>query len=55
VISAISTVGAVFLAAPVGLLFDGTPTPLAIAIFLEAAAGLALMRLMMHRDTAKVA
>ncbi|SHH16550.1 multidrug effflux MFS transporter [Marivita hallyeonensis] len=50
VISAVSTVGAVFLAAPVGLLFDGTPIPLAVAIFLEAAAGLVLMQLMMQRE-----
>ena len=52
VISAVATVGAVILAVPVGLLFDGTPIPLAIAIFLEAAAGLMLMRLMMQRDAA---
>lgn len=55
VISSIATVGAVFLAAPVGLLFDGTPVPLAIAIFLEAVAGLWLMRLMMQRDAQMIA
>ena len=55
VISAVATVGAVILAVPVGLLFDGTPIPLAIAIFLEAAAGLMLMRLMMQRDAAHAA
>jgi len=55
VISAFATVGAVFLAAPVGLMFNGTPIPLAIAIFLEALAGLWLMRLMMQRDAQSVA
>lgn len=55
VISSVSTIGAVFLAVPVALMFDGTPTPLAIAIFLEAAAGLALMRLMMLRDAEHMA
>ena len=55
VISAVATIGAVFLAVPVGLLFDGTPIPLAIAVLLEAAAGLALTRLMMQRDAERSA
>lgn len=50
VIGAVATVVGVALAIPVGLLFDGTPVPLAIAIFLEAAAALWLMRLMMQAD-----
>lgn len=43
---AVSTVFAAILAAPVGLAFDGTPMPLAIAIAAEAALGVALMRWM---------
>lgn len=50
VIGSVATVVGVTLAIPVGLLFDGTPIPLAIAIFLEAAAALWLMRLMMQAD-----
>lgn len=50
IISAMSTVGAVSLAIPVGLLFDGTPVPLSIAIFVEALAALWLMRLMMMAE-----
>lgn len=51
VIGAVATVVGVTLAIPVGLLFDGTPVPLAVSIFLEAAVGLWLMRLMMQVDT----
>lgn len=48
VIGAVSTVCGVALAVPVGQLFDGTPLPLSIAIFLQAAAGVALMRMMVQ-------
>lgn len=55
VISAIATVGAVLLAAPVGLMFNGTPIPLSVAIFFEALTGVWLMRLMMQRDARNIA
>ncbi|MBM2320771.1 MULTISPECIES: multidrug effflux MFS transporter [Marivita] len=50
VISSVATVFGVALAVPVGLLFDGTPLPLSVAIFFQAALGLALMRLMVRVD-----
>jgi DHA1 family bicyclomycin/chloramphenicol resistance-like MFS transporter len=50
VIGSVATVVGVTLAIPVGLLFDGTPIPLAIAIFLESAIALWLMRMMMQAD-----
>lgn len=50
VISSVATVGGVALAVPVGLMFNGTPLPLAISIFLQATIGLALMRLMARVD-----
>ncbi|MDP4989912.1 MAG: multidrug MFS transporter, partial [Marivita lacus] len=50
VIGSVATVVGVTLAIPVGLMFDGTPTPLAAAIFLEATLALWLMRLMMQAD-----
>ncbi|MFA8384111.1 MAG: multidrug effflux MFS transporter [Pelagibaca sp.] len=50
VIGSVATVVGVSLAIPVGLMFDGTPIPLAAAIFLEAALALWLMRLMMQAD-----
>lgn len=50
VISSVATVCGVALAVPVGLLFDGTPLPLSISVFLQAALGLALMRLMVRVD-----
>jgi DHA1 family bicyclomycin/chloramphenicol resistance-like MFS transporter len=50
VIGSVATVIGVLLAIPAGLMFDGTPTPLAIFVFLEAVAGLMLMRLMMQAD-----
>lgn len=50
VVGSVATVCGVILAIPVGLMFDGTPTPLAISIFFEAAAALLLMRLMMQAD-----
>lgn len=46
VISALSTVAAVALAVPVGLMFDGTVRPLALGVLIFAAVGLLLMRAM---------
>ena len=46
VIGAVATVGAVAIAAPVGLAFDGTPLPVAIGVGAAAAAAFALMRLL---------
>lgn len=46
VISALSTVAAVALAVPVGLMFDGTTQPLALGVMIYAALGLLLMRAM---------
>ncbi|MCK4712987.1 MAG: multidrug effflux MFS transporter [Marinosulfonomonas sp.] len=45
VVSAISTVLAVGIAAPMGLAFDGTPLPLAVGVFLCAFVALLLMQL----------
>lgn len=53
VLSSVATVCGVLLAAPVGLLFDGTPLPMTIGIFLQAAAALALMHVM-HRVDARL-
>ena len=50
VIGGVSTVVAVFLAAPVGLMFDGTPGPLAMALTIEAIAAFALMRMMARAE-----
>jgi MFS transporter, DHA1 family, multidrug resistance protein len=50
VIGSVSTVCGVLVAIPVGLLFDGTPMPLSIAIFVQAVIALALMRLMVRVD-----
>jgi MFS transporter, DHA1 family, multidrug resistance protein len=44
VVGALSTVGAVFIAAPIGLAFDGTIVPLAAGTFLCSALALWLMR-----------
>ncbi len=46
VIGAVSTVGAVAIAAPVGLAFDGTPLPVAIGVGTAAALAWALMLLL---------
>jgi len=46
IISAMATVVSVFLAAPVGLAFDGTPLPLAAAVLVFAVIGFALIRRM---------
>ncbi|AXX97895.1 multidrug effflux MFS transporter [Profundibacter amoris] len=45
VTSALFTVSAVLIAAPIGLAFDGTPLPLAIGVFSCAAVALALMQM----------
>ena len=55
VIGAIATVLAVIFAAPVGLLFDGTPLPTALGIFVFTAAGLVLMRGMARAEAAQPA
>ena len=39
-LAALSTVGAVMIAAPVGLAFDGTPLPLAVSVLVCAALAL---------------
>ena len=44
VIGALATVSAVIIAVPNGLMFDGTPLPLAAGIFVEAVLALLLMR-----------
>ncbi|MDJ0820981.1 MAG: multidrug effflux MFS transporter [Paracoccaceae bacterium] len=46
VIGSIATVMAVVFAVPVGLMFDGTPLPLAVGILAEAILALLLMRVM---------
>ncbi|KUF11626.1 multidrug effflux MFS transporter [Pseudoponticoccus marisrubri] len=48
----VATIIAVLLAAPVGLAFDGTPVPLAIAVFVFTVIGVALMRLMTRIEAA---
>ncbi len=45
VTSALFTVSAVLIAAPIGLAFDGTPLPLAIGVFSCATVGLLLMQM----------
>jgi len=45
VIGAVATVGAALLAAPIALLFDGTPVPLVATVLVLAIAGSALMRI----------
>ncbi|MCB1335326.1 MAG: multidrug effflux MFS transporter [Roseivivax sp.] len=49
IIGAVSTVAAVMLAAPVGLMFDGTPLPLTVAVLAQNA--LALVLLMSMAET----
>ena len=44
VIASVATVGAVVIAVPVGLAFDGTALPLAVAVALLAALGFAVTR-----------
>ena len=54
IVGALATVMAVLLAVPVGLMFDGTPLPLAVGIFTMASAALALM-LYLRRVEARAA
>jgi DHA1 family bicyclomycin/chloramphenicol resistance-like MFS transporter len=49
-IAAVATVASVALAIPVGLMFDGTPVPLALALALESALALGLMLHMRRTD-----
>ena len=44
IVGSLSTVAAVFIAAPIGLAFDGTPAPLAFGVFACCGAGALLMR-----------
>lgn len=53
VISAVATVGSVFIAVPVGLAFDGTPTPLALGVLICALIGYVLIRRMSRIDRAE--
>ena len=50
VIGAVSTVTAVMIAAPLGLMFDGTPVPLATGILCLAIIAFALMQAMSRRE-----
>ena len=52
VAGAIGTVGAVALAAPIGLMFDGTPRPLVTGVFLLAICAFALMEALKRRERA---
>ena len=51
--SAVSTVLAVLIAAPIGLAFDGTPVPLAFGVSAMTAVGYLLMRAMKQRKLAE--
>lgn len=48
VIGSVATVAGVLIAAPVGLMFDGTPLPLSIAIFVQAGLAVLLMQVMVR-------
>ena len=50
IVTATATVGAVFIAVPIGLRFDGTPLPLSIGIFICACVALSLTA-MIRRDS----
>ncbi len=52
VIGAIATVAGALLAAPIGLMFDGTARPLAFGVMLLAVAGVVLMRAMRRAESA---
>ncbi|KMK67143.1 multidrug effflux MFS transporter [Puniceibacterium sp. IMCC21224] len=52
VTGAISTVAAVMLSVPVGLMFDGTPLPLAVGVFVEVCAALILMLYLLKAERA---
>ncbi|MBY6005762.1 Bcr/CflA family efflux MFS transporter [Salipiger bermudensis] len=55
VIGAVATVAGVLIAVPNGLMFDGTPVPLAAGIFVEAVLALALMRWLLRAEAAEAA
>lgn len=55
VIGAVSTVAAVMIAAPLGLMFDGTPVPLATGILCLAIIAFALMQAMSRREAEEAA
>jgi len=44
IVGSLATVAAVFIAAPIGLAYDGTPVPLALGVALCSGAGVLLMR-----------
>jgi DHA1 family bicyclomycin/chloramphenicol resistance-like MFS transporter len=49
-VGAVATIGAILVAAPIGLAFDGTPRPVALGVGLCAAGAYGLLRLL--RDPA---
>ena len=53
VIGAVASVGAVLIATPIGLAFDGTPLPLAVGVAAVAAAAWALTRLLRDAEPAR--
>lgn len=53
VIGAVATVAGVLIAVPNGLMFDGTPVPLAAGIFIEAILALALMRWLVRAEASE--
>ncbi len=53
VIGSVSTVGAVLIAVPIGLAFDGTPLPVAVGILICAAVALLLMRFLGEGEIAE--
>lgn len=55
VIGALATVMAVIIAIPTGLMFDGTPLPLASGIFVEALLGVVLMKRLARIEAAQPA
>ncbi|MBN9675005.1 multidrug effflux MFS transporter [Salipiger bermudensis] len=55
VIGAVATVAGVLIAVPNGLMFDGTPVPLAAGIFVEAILALLLMRWLLRAEAAEAA
>lgn len=54
VIGAVSTVGAVLIAVPVGLAFDGTPTPIAFGILTSCLVSLWLLRYLQPYDAVRL-
>ena len=55
VIGATATVAGVLIAVPNGLMFDGTPVPLAAGIFIEASLALLLIRWLVRAEAAEAA